>query len=64
MSDSTTHRGGSDRKRINLREDYEVRYWTAKFNVTREQLEQAVRAVGDHADDVEARLGLQASEVK
>ena len=33
--------------RINVREDYEVNYWTAKLGVTRDELLEAVRRVGD-----------------
>jgi hypothetical protein len=29
-----------------MQEDYEVRYWTQKWNVSREALAAAVRAVG------------------
>jgi hypothetical protein len=35
-------------------EDYEVRYWTDKFGVSRERLEEAVDAVGNGADAVQA----------
>jgi hypothetical protein len=31
MADDKTNRGPQDRTRINLSEDYEVRYWTKKF---------------------------------
>ena len=37
-------------------EDYEVRDWAAKFGVTKEQLPEAVKQVGDLATDVEAHL--------
>ncbi|RYZ16910.1 MAG: DUF3606 domain-containing protein [Myxococcaceae bacterium] len=53
MSDSTEIRGGSDRKRINLSEAYEVNYWTGKLKISREELKQAVDKVGDRAEDVE-----------
>jgi hypothetical protein len=46
MADDKTKRGGSDRSRINLQERYEVEYWTKKFGVTKERLEQAVQRVG------------------
>jgi hypothetical protein len=46
--------------RINMQEDYyEVRYWTQKLNVSREQLATAVREVGVMAADV--ALGKPAS---
>jgi hypothetical protein len=54
--DNTTKRGPADGSRINLREEHEVRYWTGKYGVTKEQLEAAVREVGVMAKDVEAKL--------
>lgn len=56
MSDDLTNRGPADRNRVNVHEEYEVRYWTQKFGVTRAQLEAAVRAVGPMANDVERHL--------
>jgi len=50
-----------DRARINMQEDYEVRYWTQKWNVSREQLAAAVREVGVMAADVARKLGKPAS---
>ncbi|PCD02206.1 DUF3606 domain-containing protein [Sphingomonas spermidinifaciens] len=37
-------------------EDYEVAYWTDKFGVSRERLQQAVDTVGDGAAAVEEWL--------
>lgn len=56
MADDKTNRGPQDRSRINLSEDYEVRYWTEKFGVSKAQLEAAVRKVGASADAVEMEL--------
>ena len=56
MADDKTNRGAQDRSRINLSEDYEVRYWTDKFGVSKSQLEDAVREVGASSDVVEAAL--------
>jgi hypothetical protein len=56
MSDDTSKRGPADRQRVNLDEDYEVRYWTQKWNVSEERLREAVAAAGVMADDVEAWL--------
>ena len=56
MSDDLTKRGGQDRKRINVNEDYELRDWAKKFGATKEQVKEAVQAVGDHADKVEGYL--------
>jgi hypothetical protein len=52
MSDDKSIRGEPDRSRINLNEEYEVKYWTEKFNVTKEQLAVAINKVGNSADDV------------
>ena len=52
MADDKTRRGGQDRQRINLNEDYEVRDWSAKFGVSAERLREAVLLVGNHADEV------------
>ena len=56
MSDDTSKPGGSDRRRINIHEDYEVRDWSKKFGVTADDLKAAVKAVGTYAKDVEAYL--------
>jgi hypothetical protein len=42
MGDDRRIRGAADRTRINMREDYEVCYWTQKWNVSREQLAAAL----------------------
>jgi hypothetical protein len=56
MSDDKTLRGPQDSSRIAMGDDYEVQYWTDKFGVSRERLQQAVDAVGNGADAVEAHL--------
>lgn len=56
MSDNTSLRGPQDSSRIAMGEDYEVAYWTKKFVVTREELQQAVDAVGNSATAVEEYL--------
>ncbi len=57
MADDRSIRGGADRTPINMHEDYEVRYWTEKWNVSRVQLAAAVREVGVMASDVARKLG-------
>jgi hypothetical protein len=57
MSDDLTRRRPQDASRINMGEDYEVRYWTSKFGVTRAQLQAAVNAVGTSAAAVARHLG-------
>jgi len=56
MSDDKTKPGGQDRTRINVNEDYELRDWSKKFNVSPEQLKAAVQAVGTSAAVVEQHL--------
>ena len=56
MADDKTKRGPADRLRINVNEDYELRSWSKKFNVTPDQLKQAVQTVGDRAAAVERHL--------
>lgn len=56
MPDDKSQTGGQDRKRITLSEDYEVRDWGKKLNVTPEKLKAAVRAVGNEGTAVEAHL--------
>jgi hypothetical protein len=56
MSDNLKQRGGQDRTRINVNEDYELRDWSKRLNVTPDRLKEAVQAVGDRADKVEQYL--------
>ncbi len=56
MPDSRHLAGGQDRGRINVRQDYELRDWAQHFGVSAQQLEQAVKTVGDRVDDVEQYL--------
>lgn len=57
MSDDKNKRGEADRSRISLSEDYEVRYWTERFGVSKEQLAVAINKVGNSADAVRQILG-------
>lgn len=57
MPDDKSNRGGQDRSRINLSEEYEVQYWTKKFGVSKEELQRAVKKVGVEADKVGKELG-------
>ncbi len=52
MSPAATSGMDMDRKLISLEQDYEVRYWTQAFGVTRKELIDAVQAVGHSADKV------------
>ena len=57
MADDKNNTGSPDRDRINLEEDYEVRYWTQALGVSEEQLRQAVQQVGSTAEAVRRHLG-------
>ena len=56
MSDDKRNPGRPDRDRINVNEDYELRDWSEKFRVSKEELAAAVKRVGPIAKDVEAEL--------
>lgn len=56
MSDDKA-KTGADRKRIDVSEEYECRYWSEKFGVSPEELKRAVQKVGPMADDVAQELG-------
>lgn len=56
MADDLSNRGPQDRARVNVNEDWEVRYWTKEFACTEAQLKKAVDAVGVMADKVRAYL--------
>jgi len=53
MSDDKGQRAPQDASRVALGEDYEVSYWTQRFGVSRDRLEEAVRAVGNGVDRIE-----------
>jgi hypothetical protein len=52
MADNKEIRGPQDGKFVNLSEDYEVRYWTNRFNCSEEELRRAVERVGNSAEKV------------
>jgi len=54
--DNEDNMGRPDHARINVKENYEVEYWTQKFNISRERLKEAVNAVGTSAEDVRKYL--------
>ena len=47
----------ADRKRIDVSQDYECRYWSERFKVTPEELKHAVSKAGVMVDDVARELG-------
>jgi hypothetical protein len=42
--------------RVGLEQEWEVRYWCAKYSVTEQELRACVLEVGPAADDVERKL--------
>ena len=54
--DDRTKTVPQDAERINVHEDYEVRYWTQHLGCTPERLKAAVERVGVMAKDVETDL--------
>jgi len=60
MADDLTNRGPRDRNRVDVNEDWELRYWSKKFGCTATELRDAVKSVGTTmADKVEAYLKQQ-----
>ncbi len=56
MADDKHKTGPQDALRVNVHEDYELTYWTKKFDCTADELRAAVKKVGVMAKDVEAEL--------
>ncbi len=56
MSDNKDLRGPQDASRINVNEEYEVRYWSQKFGITADELRKAVQQAGVSAKAVEEQL--------
>ena len=50
MADDHAKRGPQDRQRLSLSDDYEVRYWSQKWGVSKEELADAVRKAGPMAE--------------
>jgi hypothetical protein len=48
--------GQQDRSKINMHEDYEVKYWTKELGVDKEQLQKLVDKVGNSAAAVRKEL--------
>ncbi|CAM3780102.1 DUF3606 domain-containing protein [Mucilaginibacter galii] len=48
--------GSPDRDRINVHEEYELQDWATSLGVTKEQIKEAVEAVGTSAQKVREYL--------
>ena len=57
MADDKTKTGKADDVRINVNEAYEVEHWSTMFGVKREELHDAVAAVGPMVADVQRAFG-------
>jgi hypothetical protein len=57
MPDDKTKRGPADATRVNIHEDYEVKYWCAKWGCTPSELKACVAKAGVMAKDVAKCLG-------
>jgi hypothetical protein len=57
MADDKTNRGEPDRSRINMSEDYEVKYWMERLGTTREEQQKAIDRVGNSANAVAKEFG-------
>lgn len=57
MSDDLSKRRPQDASKVNVHEDWEVRYWCKEFGCTEAQLKDAVKAVGVSAAAVKRYLG-------
>jgi hypothetical protein len=56
MADNKDIQDGRDRSKVNGNESYELSYIEEKLGVSREQVREAVDAVGNNREDVEAWL--------
>jgi hypothetical protein len=57
MADDKDKRDYRDRDRINVHEEYELRYWTKELGVTPEKLKQTVKEAGIMVTNVRKALG-------
>ena len=56
MSDDLRDRGPQDRSRVNVSEEWELRYWSEKFGVSPDAVKSAVAKVGPMVKNVEEHL--------
>jgi hypothetical protein len=56
MPDDKSKTGKADDIRINVNQDYELRDWSKKLNVTPERLRDAVERVGPMVKDVKKEV--------
>ena len=56
MTDNLTKRDQPDRSKINMKQDYEVHYWTKHLNISKEELHKVVDKVGNSAAAIRKEL--------
>jgi len=56
MADDKTKKGPADTSRINVNEEYELRYWMGALKCSEQQLREAVDKVGTSSDAVREYL--------
>ena len=57
MSDNLKIKQPQDPTKINTHEEWELEYWSKKWGVTKEQIKQAVKIVGNGTEKVRQHLG-------
>lgn len=57
MSDDLSKKRPQDATKVNVNESWELEYWSKKFGITKDQLKNAVKAVGVSAAAVKKYLG-------
>ncbi|MGD8562232.1 MAG: DUF3606 domain-containing protein [Desulfarculaceae bacterium] len=58
MPDDLNRKRPQDSNKINVNQPWEIEYWTKKLGVTKEELGEAVKAVGPSVTDVKRYLGI------
>jgi hypothetical protein len=56
MSDNLQKKRPQDASRVNTNEKWEIDYWTEELGVSETELKEAVKAVGNSADNVRKYL--------
>jgi hypothetical protein len=56
MADDLSKRGPADRARIDVNEDWELRYWAKELSASADEIRNAVHAVGTSTDKVREYL--------
>ena len=64
MNDHRRMRDSKKRQRINLKEGYEVHYWTQQFKVTEKELRAIVDQVGPLTKDVRCAINQLSANAK